>query len=54
MLAAKKHNKKKAIKRRHLPEVVVVTKTLVPANEIILPEKFARINEMHKRTTFLP
>ena len=54
MSLTNKNNKRKVIKKRHLPEVVVVTKTVVPVNEIPLPAKFNRMNEMLKKTTFLP
>jgi hypothetical protein len=48
-----KDTKRKIVKKRHLPDVVFVTKTTIPVSKISLPEKFDRMNEMLKRTTFL-
>lgn len=32
----------------------VIKKTRVPVDEVVLPKKFEQMNEMLKKTTFLP
>lgn len=54
MSLTKKDTKRKIAKNRHLPDVIVVTKTSVPVNKVSLPEKFDRMNEILKKTIFLP
>jgi hypothetical protein len=36
------------------PEGIIVTKTIVPVNELTLPPKFKKMNEILSKTKFLP
>ncbi len=58
MPTAKKHttnsHKRKIMRKaKSSPEVVIVTKTVAPANETLFPEKLERVNKMLEKTTFL-
>jgi hypothetical protein len=53
MSITNKNNKRKVVKKRKLPTAYAFTKTAVPMDEVLLPEKFVKMNEMLAKTTFL-
>ncbi len=54
MSLTQKNHKGKTLNKKRLPESVAVTKSRVSYNAYLLPEKFKEMDEMLKKTTFLP
>ena len=53
MSILKKNTRRKPSKKAKQPKTAIKF-TRVPLDEVVLPEKFERMNEMLKKATFLP
>jgi hypothetical protein len=54
MPATKKSNARKPTRKKRIPPVVVVTNTIVPADQTLFPEKLLKAKEILSKTKFLP
>lgn len=54
MPTTKKHSIRKSTRKKRIPRVVVVTHTVVPADQILFPEKLEKAKEILSKTKFLP
>lgn len=54
MPAAKKKNTRKPTRKKRIPAIVVVTNTIVPADQSLFPEKLEKAKEILSKTKLLP